>query len=130
MADGTAMELGTIGGVRTAWVPGAGPALATEQDALDLVGALYGTEADLLVIPAARLAPDFFRLRTGLAGAFLQKLTNYRLRVAIVGDFEAMVAASDALRDFVRESNRGRSVLFARDADALAGLLDPAKGPR
>lgn len=64
------------------------------------------------VIPVARLSPDFFRLGTGLAGALLQKFTNYHLRVAIVGDISAYTDKSAPLRDFVRESNRRGQVRF------------------
>jgi len=117
------MEFTDIAGVAAAVIPAEGPALATERDATDIIGALYGREVDLVVVPAVRLDASFFRLRTGVAGGFLQKFTNYRLRVAILGDIAAEIAASDALRDFVRESNRGRSVLFARDVGELVLML-------
>ena len=46
-----------------------------------------------LLITQAELSPEFFDLRTGLAGEALQKLANYRARVAIVlGDREALSA--------------------------------------
>ena len=66
-----------------------GPLITTERDATDIVGEAFGEGADLVVIPAARLAPEFFRLGSGFAGTVLQKFTNYRLRVAIVGDISA-----------------------------------------
>ena len=67
--------------------------------------------------------PDFFDLRTGLAGAVLQKLVNYHLRVAIVGDVTREVAASKAFADFVTESNRGGHVWFVRDEAELEARL-------
>jgi len=66
-------------------VPPTGSLLAQESDALDIMGKAFGQQAELVVIPIERLSPDFFRLSTGLAGAILQKFTNYQLRVAIVG---------------------------------------------
>ncbi|MBI4923458.1 MAG: DUF4180 domain-containing protein [Devosia nanyangense] len=93
-------------------LPAAGPPIATEDDARDVVGDALGQGAELVVIPVERLSPDFFRLGTGLAGAVLQKFTNYRLRVAIVGDISAYAAKSAPLRDFVRESNRRGEVRF------------------
>lgn len=93
-------------------VPVTGPLLASENDALDIIGEALGQQADLVVLPVARLAPDFFRLGTGLAGAVLQKFTNYQLRVAIVGDISAHTAKSAPLQDFVRESNRRGQVRF------------------
>lgn len=99
-------------------VSAAGPLLAKEADALDLIGETFGQDVDLVVIPASRLAPEFFQLSTGLAGAVLQKFTNYQLRVAILGDISAYTEKSAPLRDFVRESNRRGQVRFlASDAE-------------
>lgn len=89
-----------------------GPIIATERDASDIVGDALGAGADTVVIPVARLSPDFFKLSTGLAGALLQKCTNYRLKVAIVGNISAYTAQSAPLRDFVTESNRRGDVRF------------------
>lgn len=93
-----------------------GPFIATERDATDLIGEAFGQGADLVVIPAERLSPEFFRLASGLAGNVLQKFTNYRMRVAIVGDITAFTAKSAPLRDFVRESNRRGEVRFLESA--------------
>lgn len=100
-----------------------GPRLSSEADALDLVGSLWGQEVDWLALPKARLGEDFLKLRTGLAGAVIQKFVNYRVRLAIVGDVSAEAAASDALRDFVRESNAGDRVWFVPDLAALETRL-------
>ena len=56
----------------------------------------------------------------------LGKAANYRLRIAIVGEIAEQVAASDALRDFVGESNRGRQIWFVADEDALEARLAAA----
>lgn len=100
-----------------------GAALESERDATDVIGEALGAGAELVAIPASRLSDDFFRLSTRKAGLFIQKFTNYRIRLAIVGDIEAHVAASDALRDFVRESNKGAAVWFVSDDDALEAKL-------
>ena len=81
------------------------------------------TSAGALALPKARLGEDFLKLRTGLAGAVIQKFVNYRVRLAIVGDVSAEAAASDALRDFVRESNAGDRVWFVPDLAALETRL-------
>jgi hypothetical protein len=100
-----------------------GPALDSAQGALDIIGDAYGAGADLVVIPVERLAPAFFDLRTGLAGEILQKFQNYRLRLVILGDVTGQVSASNALRDLVREANRGRQVWFVADRAELADRL-------
>lgn len=103
-----------------------GPLLAGEQDVTDLLGLTWGEDVDWIVLPVRRLPADFFRLETRIAGNMLQKLTNYRMKCAIVGDISAPLAASGALRDFVRESNQGRAVWFADDMDALSQRLAQA----
>lgn len=100
-----------------------GPLIGDDRGAADLLSEAFGADAAIIAIPLARLSPDFLRLSTGLAGAVLQKLVNYRYRVAILGDVSEAVAASDALRDFVRESNRGRMVWFLSDLAALEARL-------
>ncbi len=103
-------------------VPTDGPLLATEADAIDLIGATYGSGADIVAIPLERFAPHFWDLRNRLAGHFIQKFVTYGLRVAIVGDIWQHTARSDALRDFVRESNaRGRELLFVSSREGLEG---------
>ena len=103
-----------------------GTVIADGQGAVDLIGETWGEEADLVALPVERLAPAFFRLSTGLAGEVLQKFVTYGLRVAVVGDIEAHLAASSALRDFVRESNAGRHVWFVADRAALDARLAQA----
>ncbi|WP_173924474.1 DUF4180 domain-containing protein [Agromyces sp. Marseille-P2726] len=104
-------------------VPPHGPAIVTSDDTSDLIGSAWANRAELIAIPAARLDPAFFDLSSGVAGEMTQKFVNYRLRVAIVGDISAYVAESDALRDYVWESNRGTQVWFVSDEAALHDKL-------
>src|SRR5688572_23893430 len=87
-----------------------GVVLKSAADGLDLLGNMYYQGYDRLLLHQANIAPAFFDLRTGMAGEILQKFTNYRVRLAIVGDFAQ--PASNSLRDFIRESNQGRQVNF------------------
>jgi hypothetical protein len=103
----------------------AGAPVAGGQDALDLIGAALAS-AEIVAIPATRLDERFFSLGTGVAGEIMQKFVNYRLRLAIVGDIGAHVAASTALRDLVRESNRGRHVWFVADLAELDERISAA----
>ena len=117
------METTEIAGLRALLWPEDGPPVASGRDASDIIGEALSVQAQMVVIPVARLSPDFLRLSTGLAGEVLQTFVNYGLRVAIVGDITGPLAASAPLRDFVRESNRGNQVWFADDLDALASRL-------
>jgi len=100
-----------------------GPPLASDSDAADVVGEAFANAAPIVVVPVARLAPGFLDLRTRLAGEVLQKFVNYRRQVAILGDITEALRTSGALCDFVRESNRGRSVWFVPDLAALEAKL-------
>lgn len=107
--------------------PPEGLELGSERSANDILGDAIGYGADLVVIPAARLGAEFFDLKTRIAGEFLQKFANYQLRVAIVGEIAHHAAASDALRDFVYESNRGTGAWFLADRTELERRLRPAE---
>jgi hypothetical protein len=99
-----------------------GPAIATMDDALDLIGSTY-QGAEVVAVPAARLDERFFSLGTRFAGELMQKFVNYRLKLAVVGDISSYLAASSALQAFVRESNRSGHVWFVPDLDALDARL-------
>lgn len=114
-----AEHLRHFSGVPVLVCPGAGPLIAGDREAADLVGEALSAGAQAVALPVARLGPGFLDLSTRLAGEVLQKLVNYGLRVAIVGDVSVQVAQSAALRDFVRESNRGRHVWFVADLSEL-----------
>lgn len=118
-----AMRLETLGATAVAFYPADAPAIAGEAASLDVIGALYGSGADLVVFEVTQLAPEFFELRNGLAGAILQKFQNYGLRVAILGDIAHHTAASTALADFVRETTRRGEVLFLPSLAALKQRL-------
>ena len=100
-----------------------GPALSNESDALEILGESFGSEAEWILIPTSRLSDEFFRLRTRLAGLFIQKVMNYRQRVAVVGDISHHLETSGALRDFVRECNQGSHIWFVDTIDAFEGRL-------
>jgi len=112
-----------LGGKKVAEVSASGALLRTEQDANDIIGELYGLEVDVAAIPLIRFAPEFLTLSNGLAGAFLQKFVNYGFRLAVIGDISHAVAASNALADFVYESNRVGTVMFVPDMGELAARL-------
>lgn len=97
--------------------------LATEADAGDFLGAALSADAEWIALPLARLGPDFLRLGTRIAGGVVQKFVNYRIGFAVVGDLSAQLAASEALRDFVREANRGSTTWFVADLHELESRL-------
>jgi hypothetical protein len=115
------MRIETIKGKRVAFYDG--PPIATETDANDIIGETYGLEVDVIAVPVAGFVDDFFWLRSGLAGAVLQKLQNYGFRCAVIGDISRFTAESPSLRDFVRESNARGQTMFLPDRAALEARL-------
>ncbi len=84
--------------------------IQTADDGAQLLADLYYQGFDLIIIQAAQLDPSFFELKSGLAGEVLQKCSNWRIRLAIIGDFNDV--PSKSLRDFIFESNKGKLVNF------------------
>ena len=110
-------------GVKVLTFPADGPKVASDRDAIDLIGQSFDHRPDVVVIPAERLDDAFFTLSTRIAGEIAQKFVNYGLRLAILGDISRHLEASSALRDYVRETNRGRHVWFVADLDELDAQL-------
>lgn len=99
-------------------------AVMDERGAVDLISqAVYDHDASWVALEADLLGDEFFDLRTGRAGAITQKFVQYGVGFAVVGDLTDRLARSKPLRDWVRESNRGRSVLFVPALDELADRL-------
>lgn len=117
------MSVQELADVKVYVCPDAGVCLADDRALSDLIGELFSSGARFAAIPLPRLGPDFLRLSSGVAGHVLQKLVNYRFRVAVVGDVTAAAEASIPLRDFIRESNRGQTVWFVADLGELEGKL-------
>ncbi len=85
------------------------------QDALDIMAnAAYGG-ATKLILHEKNITPDFFDLKTRIAGDILQKFSNYNMPLAIVGDFSKYTSKS--LRDFIYESNKGGMVNFVSSVE-------------
>ena len=79
--------------------------LNSEQEALDLVATCGENETNRLLLHAENLSPDFFDLKSGLAGRILLKFSTYYLRVAAVLPTE--VAMNGRFGEMVLETNRG-----------------------
>ena len=91
---------------------------------LDLLGNTYYQGYDRLIIRLEHLSPDFLDLRTGIAGEALQKFSNYRVLLAIVGDFSGIT--SNSLHDFIFESNKHKQVNFVPSLSSALAVLSQA----
>lgn len=96
--------------------------IRSPQDALDLLMTLsFEHGVSKVVVHQSSLVPEFFDLKTRLAGEILQKVVNYRMQLAIVGAFEHV--ESESLRAFIIECNRGRQVFFVESVEAAKRVL-------
>ncbi len=110
-------EATEIGGRKACRLAEKGVVIATAQDALALVAE---SGCDRVILARENLHPEFFELRTGLAGEVLQKLVIYGVRVAVVGDFRHV--GSRSLRALIHESNRTGQFVFVGSEAEIAGL--------
>jgi hypothetical protein len=99
--------------------------IASERDATDIIGAAFTERPDWIAIPLTVLSQAFLDLKTGLAGAILQKFVNYGFRVVIVGDTSAEQARSKPLTDFIRETNKGKQIWFCANLDEFTAKVAP-----
>ena len=74
-----------------------------------------------LLVDKAAVAEDFFILSTGLAGEILEKFIQYRIKMAVYGDFSCYT--SKPLRDFIYESNHGSDFFFVPEREEALRLL-------
>jgi len=97
--------------------------IRSEQDALDTMG---NSGAQSLVLHAHNFESDFFDLSTRKLGDILQKFTNYRVRLGVIGDFSKYPSAP--LRDFIREFNRHGEYLFVGSMDEIRRVWKITEG--
>ncbi|RZK41860.1 MAG: DUF4180 domain-containing protein [Pedobacter sp.] len=80
------------------------------EDGLQLLVDLYYQDFGKIILHEENITPAFFDLKTGLAGEILQKFSNFRVQLVIVGEFTNY--QSKSIRDFIFESNKGRLINF------------------
>lgn len=107
--NGSTLSLVEEGGVR--FVEGAPDSrlMVQANDASLVIEACFSQRARLALLYASNLTERFFDLSSGEAGAILQKLRNYRVRLAVVcppgsvqfsSRFGEMLAEEHLRRDF------------------------------
>lgn len=93
-----------------------------ESDAISLVSFCGENDTNRLLLWAANLHDDFFDLKTGLAGAVLQKFVNYGIKVAAVIPPE--IVSQGRFREMALETNRGRHFrIFSEAGEAETWLI-------
>lgn len=91
------------------------------EDGLNLLGNLYYEGFDSIIIYEQNIADNFFDLKSGIAGEILQKFSNYRVRLAIVGDFSKYLSKS--MDAFIHESNKSKQINFLPNREVAIKVL-------
>jgi hypothetical protein len=84
--------------------------IGSVADMLDLIAEVSYNGCSIMIVGKEMLPEKFYSLKTGFAGEVLQKFSNYRMKLAIVGDFGNI--SSKSLKCFIYECNNGNQVFF------------------
>lgn len=118
------MEIRTIekNGVLVALVTSSEKLISDVKTALNLMLSVqYETGSRCIVLDKQVIDDDFFRLGTNMAGEILQRFINYKIKMAVYGDFT--VYTSKPLKDFIYESNKGNDFFFVQTEDEAVDML-------
>ena len=85
------------------------------DDTLNLIAESGALDAGKIIMYENQITTGFFDLKTRLAGDILQKFSNYRVQLAIIGDFSKY--KSKSFQDFIRECNKGNRIFFSENLD-------------
>ncbi len=109
------------GNTKIAEIHSDGLIIGNIEDALNVLGDAYYQGYDGIILYERNITPNFFDLKTRIAGEILQKFSNYRMRLVIIGDFSKY--KSQSLTNFISESNKGKQVNFVASLSEALGRL-------
>jgi hypothetical protein len=95
--------------------------IRNERDVLDLISACHENDTNKVMLHEANLSPEFFDLKTNLAGAVLQKFVNYHLRGAALISLDKIT--SERFKELIFEHNRSNFFRFFEDKEAAEKWL-------
>ena len=98
--------------------------LSSEKDAIELVSACISNDTGNLLLHERSVSPDFFNLRTGLAGAVLNKFQIYNIKIALI--IEDMELLEGRFGELVMESNKGNEFRVYDSVQAAEEWILPA----
>ena len=99
-----------------------GGVIYDEPEALDLVALCGENEVNTILVYSENLSPEFFELKSGVAGRILLKFSNYSIRVAAVLSKET--DKNGHFYEMILETNRGNQFrAFSNYSDAIEWIL-------
>ncbi|MBP7401243.1 MAG: DUF4180 domain-containing protein [Clostridia bacterium] len=98
------------------------PPLDSESASMDWVALCWEHDVTRLLVHDAALGDAFYQLKTKVAGAVIQKMVNYGIRMAVViGDTPRGTAH---FHEMQREANQGPHFRVFGDVEAASRWLD------
>jgi hypothetical protein len=119
---GSELAVSEQAGVRFLEGPPDLPLMRSTEDATLLVENCFSHRAQAALLYAANLPERFFDLSSGEAGAILQKLRNYRIRLAVVCTPGSVQFSSRFGEMAAEESRTGYFQVFESDRAAREWL--------
>lgn len=95
--------------------------IRNERDILDLISSCNEHDTHNFLFYETNFSPEFFDLKTTLAGALFQKFANYHLRGAAVISLGKIT--SERFKELILESNKGNLFRFFEDKTAAEKWL-------
>lgn len=89
----------------------------------DFLDVIVNAGSHNLIIHAEAIDGRFFDLKSGLLGEVLQKMSNYKVTLAVIGDFSGY--SSKSLKAFMVECSRDRRVVFAENIESAMKRIRP-----
>ena len=103
-------------GVKIALIQSESVLITDGASVLELMADVYYNDnCGCVCLNKEALAERFFVLSSGIAGDVLQKIINYQMKIAIIGDFS--IYTSKPLKDFIYECNNGKNIFFVADEE-------------
>jgi hypothetical protein len=87
-----------------------GVCVSSEDHVLALLGACGEHQNHKLLIPKGCLHPNFFNLKTGLAGLIFQKFSTYKMKTAFLGQWDEI--QNERFKELMYECNKGLQIHF------------------
>jgi hypothetical protein len=115
------IEIRQVKGINLAVIDSENLFIRETQDALDLMADSGYHGSGKIIIHEKNITPDFFNLKTGIAGDILQKFSTYNIQLAIIGDYSKF--SSKSLMDFIFESNKYGRINFVKTMEEAIDCL-------
>lgn len=100
------------------YIASSGPLMHRERDANDIISLCIENDVNTVVLDGEKLSDEFIMLKTGVAGAVLQKFVNYNIKVAVV--IKSGQEFPDRFKEMILEQHKGSAFrIFTQLEDAV-----------